>query len=165
MKKLKGSSNYEMIIMMVLLILFASSIYTMIYAGISTQERILNVKNSQINTRVATSYLNVKLKQNDKSEKISIVKNPMDGKDAIVLHDQFNDGSYDTWIYFENKKLVEQLVEIGSTPSAELGFEIAEVEDFQVELENNLLQTTISYKSNNQLYNITSKYALKSAQN
>lgn len=165
MKKLNGSSSLEMIMIMILLILFTSSTYTMIYAGLTAQDHILDQKQTQINTRVAISYLNVKFKQNDVLNKVSVEENPINGKNAIILHDTFNDSTYDTWIYLENGSLVEQLVETGKAPESDLGFEIAVVDDFNVEMENNCIKTTISYMINHREMNIDSIYTFKSNQN
>lgn len=165
MKKLRGSSSLEMIMIMTLLILFVASAYTMIYAGVTAQEHITSEKQTQMDTRVVTSYLNVKLKQNDIANKVTVVTNPIDNKNAICIRDAFNDGTYNTWIYYEDGKLVEQFVEVGKTPELDLGFEIGLLDDFQVEMDNNMIKTTISYTMDDKKISTDSIYTFKSIQN
>ncbi|MFV0503923.1 MAG: DUF4860 domain-containing protein [Lachnospirales bacterium] len=160
----KGSSTLEVVMMMVLLILFAGAIYTMIYATSITQSSIQSEKEAQSNSRVATSYMNVKIKQNDRQNKIVIEKNPITDENALVIIDEFGDGMYNTWIYLEDGILQEQLVTTGFTPESGLGFEIAELTSFNITQEDNKIYTTIEYQENEKEYSLDSIYALKSAQ-
>ena len=58
----KGSTLVELVMVMMLLILFGFTTYTLIYAGSETQRKIIEDKDAQVDARIAISYLNVRLK-------------------------------------------------------------------------------------------------------
>lgn len=157
----KGSSNIETIMTMTLLILFSAAIFALMYVGNDTEKRILEQNAIKANARVASSYINVKLKQNDIRGKISVKINPNTASNALVITDTNSKDKKNTWIYFENGYLLESTTE-ELAPDNDTAFQIAKIDDFQIEKENDTITTKIKYFYNNEMQKITSIIVLRS---
>ena len=153
-KNHKGSTLVELIMVMLLLILFGITISTLIHSGGEAQEKIISEKNAQIDARIALSYLNMKIRQNDSAEKISIEKTEITGENAIVIkvrYDSMYDDwiGYDTWIYWADGFIYECLTDPGEQPEIGLSFRIAEAGRFDTAInENGAIVNTIFYNVN-----------------
>lgn len=157
----KGSSNIETIMTMTLLILFSAAIFTLMYVGNDTEKRILDQNAIKSNARVASSYINVKLKQNDVSGKISVKVNPNTASNALVITDISSKEKKNTWIYFEDGYLLESTTE-ELAPDNDTAFQIAKIDDFQIDKENDTITTRIKYFYNNEMQKVTSIIVLRS---
>ena len=161
-----GSSLVEMVMVMALFILFGLTIYTLIHAGSNTKAKILAEKEAQIEARIAMSYINVRLKQNDVSGKISI--EPTGGPAGqmairIAEHGDFFD--FETWIFHSDNMLKESWV---TPPSDEAGMykAIAAIDGFSiVEAADGALRCIITYTHGGKPATLESITYLRSAQN
>ncbi len=116
-------------IMTVVVVLYSRDIY---YKVDLDNERIENIE-------VATSYLNVKIRQNDKSNAID-VKNVADlNEPALVISRADND----IWIYKYGTNLVQEDIPKGELPTQKNYFEIAEITDFNISLEDNKIEYSV----------------------
>jgi len=95
----KGNTLIEMIMVMTLLALFSVTIYTLIFAGGQTQQKIQANKDAQVDARIGLNYINVKLRQNDAAGWIDVRTNPLTGGDAIVIS-RPDFAPYEMWIFF-----------------------------------------------------------------
>jgi len=132
----KGGTLIELIMVMLLLILFGVSISSLIYSGSQTQEKIISEKNSQIDARIAVSYMNMKIRQSDTAGMISVKKNPTTGTDSVLIEEHYEWGSLDTWIFWEDGVIYECLVYAGEEPSAGRSEVIAHVDSFDAAFNN-----------------------------
>jgi len=168
------SSLIELIMVMTLLVLFGMTIFTLMYSGADTQDRIMREKNTQIDARIAVSYINVKLRQNDmlnrdidNQMKIGVRPISLTGRNAIVIRERTFDYEYDTWIYEYGGKLYELLTDPGDEPNEDnhkMGFYIVDVErmDTVFDAKNGTVTNTVYYSYNDGLDSITSTVYLRS---
>ncbi len=151
LKNEKGSSLVELVMVMMLLILFGATIYTIIFMGSSTQDRIIKEKDAQIEARIAISYINVRLRQNDAQGKISIMQNPVNNQNSIVIHDNYEGTLFDTWIYWSDGVLKECLVYPGEEVTDEPGMytPIANISGFDIQIKDDgSLYNKVTYEFN-----------------
>lgn len=160
--KRKGSGNFETVMAMVLLILFSMSIFVLMYVGKDTEKRILEQNDIKANARVASSYINVKIKQNDEINKISVKSNPATSENALVIASEENGEKIDTWIYFDDGYLFESTVLRSMAPDIQNAFPIAKIEDFFIEKQESKITTSIKYMYNGQMQKVTSIIVLRS---
>lgn len=156
----RGSTLVEMVMVMTLFVLFGLAIYTLIFAGSETQQRIMEEKDAQIDARIALSYINVRLRQNDKKNRISIQKNAINGRDSIVISRQ---ADYDVWIFWVDGKLMEFMPDIGQQPQAGLGLELVELEGFHAEMNEGVITSTVVYRYHDEQKEMSNVVYLRSA--
>jgi len=160
-----GSTLVELIMVMLLLILFGAAISVLIYSGGETQARIISEKNAQIDARVALSYVNMYIRQNDEADKIEIKPNAYTGEESILVKTRAEWGGYDTWIFFAEGCLYECLVDPGREPSVGLSFKIAEIDRFGVDLNaDGAIVNTIGYTVNDRPEEMSSVIFLRSGE-
>ncbi len=93
---------------------------------------------------VAMSYINVKVRQNDRSGVISVKTVEGLGEKALV----FTENEISTWIFEFDNKLIEKKAEQGTEPVLQNYIVIAEIEGFEVSLQDKLLKYSIIVKDN-----------------
>jgi len=158
-----GSTLVELIMVMLLLVLFGAAISVLIYSGGETQGRIIAEKNAQIDARVALSYLNMYIRQNDEAGKIEITPNAYTGEKSILVKTRAEWGGYDTWIFFADGCLYECLVDPGQEPAVGLSFKIAEIDRFDVTVnDDGSVTNTIGYIINDRAEEMRSVIFLRS---
>ena len=158
----KGSSLVELVMVMMLLMVFGFTIYSLIYAGSETQAAILENKDAQVDARIALSYVNVRLRQNDAAGKISIIPNPNTGQNAIVIKER-DEWYFDTWIYWSNGRLIECITDPGEIPIDEWGFTIVEIEGFYTSLNpDGTITNTVRYLYQGRIAELSSLVSLRS---
>ena len=170
MKKLlannKGNTLIELIMVMMLLALFGITMYTLIFAGSQTQQKINENKNAQIDARIALNYLNVKLRQNDAAGCIEVVDNPLTGEPAIRLRSNEVPGEeYDTWIYFYDGEILEYIGFPEDTePVYDFSVLVVKAEDFvtQYDAEGGTIVNTVFYTYNGAQKQMSTTVHLKS---
>ncbi len=130
-KHIKGNSQVELVMVMTLLILFGVTVFTLIAAGSNAQAKLIANKNSQTDARVAVSYLNVKIRQNDTGN-IVVKPCPVSGESALLIQTR-GDDSYDTWVYFFDGMIYEFIGLAGEEPSVDLSVGIIAANDLTFE--------------------------------
>jgi type II secretory pathway pseudopilin PulG len=160
----KGFAMIEMVMVMTLLILFGVTIYTLIYSGVNTQNRITEEKISQTDARVAMSFLNVRLRQSDARDMIEVKMFDSIGSNAIVIKERNPEYSYDTWIYSYEGRLMEALVNPDEIPNPSYGFGLADVERLETIIDGGRITNTIYYYSGDTLRNMSSTLLMRSKQ-
>lgn len=164
--KRKAASSIEIILIMILLILFSGAIFTLIYAGAITQENITNEKEMKVNIRVASSYINVKLRKYDEEGSILIKKNPFTNKDTLVFRDppdpNYTNEELFTWIFLEDGILYSQTITKDEELYSGLGVEIARISGLEVLNDGNRITTIIEYVNNGEIEKLESVYVVRS---
>lgn len=133
----------EAIATMLLLIVLGVGIFSLTVSSTSAYKRLYNGKNLQSELRVALSFVQMKIRQNDLKNAIRVEENPVNGGPAVVIREKIGDEVYETWIYQDDGKLREVLVLEGETPSNDLSFEIADLDGFSATIDKNLLNLSV----------------------
>lgn len=89
--------SVESIMVTLLLIILAASVSILIYEGSITYQSILSDKDNQENARVALSFVNMKIKQNDVAGHITLI--PYQDNYAIMITHTGEEAGLYTYIY------------------------------------------------------------------
>lgn len=99
--------SVESIMVILLLIVFAAAICVLIFEGSRTYRTIINNKNQDENVRIALSYVNMRIKQNDIEDSITIDPSGNQGSSVLILtHHGEEEGLY-SYIYHRDGILWE----------------------------------------------------------
>ncbi len=141
---MKIKELYENIIVMLYTIVLAvTTVVVVLYSrDIYSKVNKDNVKFENI--EVATSYLNVKIRQNDKSNTLNVVTLAKLNEPALHISKTEND----VWIYEYQGSLVQEDTKKGELPKQTDYFKIAEITDFNITLENNKIEYSVSIDEN-----------------
>lgn len=160
----KGYSLVELILVMVLMLLFGITIFTLILSGTQAYQKITRNKTAQEDARTALSYLNVRLRQGDIASCVWI--DDLNGAPALAILDPYSDEQKTTYIFEDHGMLLECITTQGNPPSAELSFDIVPALDFQVVANTmeNALSFTITYSQGEDSDTLSSRVVLRAAQ-
>jgi len=160
-----GNTLIELIMVMLLLILFGTAVTTLIYSGGEAQSRIIAEKNAQMDARVALSYLNMYIRQNDEADKVTVMPNDYTGENSILIRTRADWGGYDTWIFWADGHLYECLVDEGGQPAVGLSFVVAAVDSYSVtQNDDGAIRNTIGYTTGGRAEEMSSVIYLRSAE-
>lgn len=132
MNRKKGFLLIELLFVMVLLVLFGLTIFTLVISGSKTYSKLDKQKENNSELRIALSYVNMKILQNEAAGSFEIKKNPSGPGDALVINQKIGKEEYESWIYCSKNKLREAIVKKGIPPVDELSLEVADVYGFKV---------------------------------
>ena len=143
-----GNTLVELIMVMVLMVFFGFTIFTLIQAGSHTEQRIIDNKNAQVDARIALSYITVRVRKNDAAGLIEVAPVEHTGQDGILIRHRSFEDDYDRWIYFSDGKLMECLTYPDEQPEDDLSTVIVAVGDFKVSYdgEKNAISASIEYE-------------------
>ena len=143
-----GNTLVELIMVMVLMVFFGFTIFTLIQAGSHTEQRIIDNKNAQVDARIALSYITVRVRKNDSVGRIEVVPVDHTGEDAILIRHRSFEDEYDRWIYFSDGKLRECITYPDEQPEDDLSDIIVEIDGFAVSYDSskNTINASIEYK-------------------
>ena len=147
----RGDALVELVMVMMIMVLFGASVYAMIAAGSNAQEKIMRQKEQQVEARIALSYMNVRIRQNDARGKITIQPNGVNGQNAVLIRERDDEvffSPFDRWIYWSDGVLKECMVDPGEPVNDFPGMytPIAEVEGFAAEVDaDGNISVTIQY--------------------
>lgn len=128
----RGSMSVEALATMLLLLLLGIGVFSLAITSTSAYERILSSRSSQSEVRVALSFIEMKLRQNDLEGAVRIENNPVNGEPSLVITEQYGEEFYETWIYRDGGKLREALMSEGEAPYNDASFEIADLDGFKI---------------------------------
>lgn len=103
----------ESMIVMFVLILFAFVVFLVIDSGTNAYYKITNDKLSTESARVAYSYINMKIKQNDSSGSIKVVQTEF----GDTLKIDIEDSEFSSFIFYSDGFLYECLTKRDGEPS------------------------------------------------
>lgn len=145
--KNKGISKVEVVLVMVLILLMGISVFTLVVSSSGTYKSVLDEKESLTNLRIATSYVDNKIKQSDENSSIYIKNNPINDKPSIVIVQTIEEENYETWIYMSNNILKETYIKQNQEFNDDMGFEIAHIEEFVPVIKGNVMEINLSGNS------------------
>ena len=103
----KKALSIESLFVMILFMVFAVSMVMMIISGRSSYSKILDEKEQAEDLRIATSYLRMKLKQNNQVDSVFTVRLPQTDEEALEIWQDGEEKQYRTVIYFRENKIWE----------------------------------------------------------
>lgn len=119
------------VILSVLIILLGRDIYSTI-----NRDRAANY-----DKRVSLSYVANKIRQSDKENSVRIEN--LNGENAVVINETYDNEDYETWIYFYDNAIYEMFTDAGREFSPDDGMKVLGVESFAIEkLKDNLYKFT-----------------------
>lgn len=152
-KRYYGKTRLETIVVMLILLMFGISTYTLVLATTTSYEKSQNEHIAKDNLRLASSYIDSKIKHFEKNN-IKIEKTPLVNSNAIILEENIEGDIYQTIIYFKDKSLKEIFIKKGTQLDDSLSFEIARLEDIQInKIKDRILELTFHTKANGNDYN------------
>jgi len=165
-KSNNGFTLLELILALAILSIAAASVYTLIRTGSVSYNRAYERSMARNNARIAVSFVNIKIKQNDSSESVKIVddSNGSIGKNSSSTI-RFGRNKPYTWVYYDNteKKLKEYK---GDSFVYGNGVVIAEIAGFKVteELSGEMAAIEIKavYSDNGEVKELVSLATLRS---
>ncbi len=117
----------ESIVVMFVLILLAFVVFLVIRSGAGAYENIIEGKQTSEGARVAYSYINMKIKQNDVSGRISVVDTQYGGTLKLDTSQDFS-----TYIFFCGGYLYECVTRKDDMPNADAANIITSLSGFEV---------------------------------
>lgn len=118
----------ESMIVMFVLILFAFVVFLVIDSGTNAYQKITQDKLSTQSARVAYSYINMKIKQNDSSDNINVVQTEFG--DSLKIDTE--DGEFSWFIFYFDGALYECLSKKETLPSVGAANMISKLGDFEI---------------------------------
>ncbi|MDR1560224.1 MAG: DUF4860 domain-containing protein [Clostridiales bacterium] len=160
-----GSGLTELIMVMTLMIFFGMSMYLIIFAGSGVTKKVNADKDAQIEARTALSYVNVRIRQFDMADSVSVTRNDYNGGDSLLLKNRDPldpDLDYDTWIFWDNGVLMELLSDPYLSPQWGAAVSIARVDGFRIEQNYGFVTSYITYAYDGEEKTVSSSALLRS---
>lgn len=153
--------SVESIMVILLMILIAISISVLIYNGSLTYRNIIDNKNVEENTRIALSYINMRVKQNDNAGQITVDSQAYEGNNALVITHTGDEEGLFSYIYHYDGFLWECYTDGPLDHS--LSTEIIDVETMTIDFDPDLngVLTTIPVRNNNDTIDMTQLSVLR----
>ena len=143
-KNNKGVSKVEVILVMILILLMGLAVFTLVVSSSDTYKNVIDEKENLSNLRIATSYIDNKIKQSDEQSSIYIKNNPINGEASIVIVQRVDNENYETWIYLSDKMLKEAYIKQDQEFTDDMSFDIASIEEFVPSINDDIMEITIS---------------------
>ncbi len=163
MFKLGKRSSIESFLVIILFIIFSSAIAVILLEGAKTFDKIALEKESAENFRIASSYINMVIVQNDIADHIAVVTNFLDTQTALVVRHGGDEAGFATYIYHKAGYLWELYLAEEEEPSHELATKIVAVDGvcFSHNLTENHIAIDYIYKLSADSANIRQNIALE----
>ncbi len=146
MKNRVNNLSIESILVMILLVIFASAMSIVIIRGSESYDRLLTNKESEENARIALSYVNMMVRQNDEIGAVDLRKASVEGIDAIVIKHHGVEAAYTTYIYYYDGYLWTCYTD--EIPTRDLSDAIVPVVDLSYILVDDMITVKVSFKDN-----------------
>jgi hypothetical protein len=143
MKRLNINASIESFLVMVLMIVFTISTALIIVEGKQAFERVIENKEEDEEARIALSYVNKRIKQNDFLGNIEVIENGVEGRQALRIAHDYEDGLY-TYIFYDAGMLYECYTDM--VPTINLSTEIIPVKGVSFNQEGSLITMTVDYE-------------------
>jgi hypothetical protein len=157
MKRLNINTSIESLLVMILMVIFAFSTIFIIVEGKSAFERVTDNKIEDENARIALSYVNKRIKQDDRSDSINLIEDAVAGQDALKI--DHGDG-LSTYIYSFEGIMYECYTD--TVPTFELSTEIVPVNHLSFKIEDRTVHMSLTYEYHGKNIQVTQKTHLRS---
>ncbi|MBN2559055.1 MAG: DUF4860 domain-containing protein [Clostridia bacterium] len=140
-----------MVVLLILALCFSAVV--LMDAGRKAYSRILENNSRLTNARIALSYVNMRIRQNDFGGVITYEKNFLNGSEVLVIeHTGIEKGMY-TYIFYSGGALWEIYIPSGVDPGMEDAERIVEVEGFAMDYheEGNFFRISAAYSQDGKI--------------
>jgi hypothetical protein len=137
---------------------FTISIAFIIIQGKLAFERVIENKAEDEEARIALSYVNKRIRQNDVQGQIELLEKSVEGQEALrIAYDE--EGLY-TYIYFYDGVLYECYTD--QIPTVALSTKIATLANFDFDQDNQRITMTLDYEYHGEVMRLEQTMALRS---
>lgn len=99
--------SVESIMVTLLLIIFAVAISVLIFEGSATYRSVIDSRHDEENIRIALSYVNMRIKQNDVGGNIYVDDSLLTDTSVLVIHHYGEETGLHSFIYYKDGYLYE----------------------------------------------------------
>lgn len=150
--------SVETVMVMLVLVIFALVVFALIGAGAGVYGGILDEKENAQAARVAYSYVNMKLKQNDAQGRVEVGRTEFG--DTLII--QSESGEYVTWLFFSEGALYECVTAADGKPAVAAANRITSLEDFKLSRTGFYIEITCVCKNGDSLLTVKGTVGLRS---
>jgi Tfp pilus assembly protein PilW len=164
-RRTAGKTQTEVLAVFLLLLLMGVSVFTLASSGVAAYQRSERARSVQGELRVAMSFLQMKVRQSDRAGGIYLAPNPVNGTTALVLAEDIEGVSYETWIYHDEGHVKEALILAGEPFDNTMAFDVAQVGELTLNtnaLGTGLLIRAASEDENGRTYQAQTSLAIRS---
>lgn len=133
----ENNQSYQFIFILLLFFIIAIISLMVILLGKDIYSSINEDRISNYEKRVSLSYVANKTRQSDKENNIRIEN--LNGINAIVINEKYDEAVYETWIYHYDNAIYEMFTDEGVKFNLDDGMRIMEIDNFNIELINDNL--------------------------
>ncbi len=128
----KEQHTIDILFTLALFLAFAVLALFVVVLGANAYNDISRSSDENYNIRSSFVYLTEKIRQGDAYGNVAVTS--LSGSDALVLSQEINNDTYQTWIYLSNGKLNEIFIRAGTAFAPEAGQEIMDLSGFEIEV-------------------------------
>jgi hypothetical protein len=128
---MEKQNQFPFILIMLLYLIIVILSVLIIFLGKNIYDNINEERNTNYNLRVSLSYIANKLRQSDKSGSVEIKQ--VNGENALVLNEEYDDEQYQTWIYFYEGGIYEMFTDSENTFDLSDGMKLVDADVFNIE--------------------------------
>ena len=149
---MEKQNQFPFILIMLLYLIIVILSVLIIFLGKNIYDNINEERNTNYNLRVSLSYIANKVRQSDKGGAVELRQ--VNGENALVLNEEYDDEEYQTWIYFYEGGIYEMLTDSGSTFELSDGMKLLDADVFNIEKvrDNLYIFYAASNERNSELY-------------
>lgn len=133
----ENNQSFQFIFILLLFFIIAIISLMVILLGKDIYSSINEDRISNYEKRVSLSYVANKIRQSDKENNIRIEN--LNGINAIVINEKYDEAVYETWIYHYDNAIYEMFTDEGVEFNLDDGMRIMEIDNFNIELINDNL--------------------------
>ncbi len=127
----KGQHTIDILFTLALFLAFAVLALFVVVLGANAYNDISRSSDENYNIRSSFVYLTEKIRQGDAYGSVKVTS--IAGSDALVLSQEINNDTYETWIYLSGGKLNEIFIRRGTAFAPEAGQEIMDLSGFEID--------------------------------
>ena len=151
MRRRNGYTLIELALVLMLLILVAIVVFTLASSGSQTYLRLTAKQSQAADLRTGLSYLDVQVRKHDTQDALAIRPDPFGKQPALVVEQQIEGKTFQTWIYLYDGYLCELFAEKGIKLTPNMGNRIAPMDELTMQaLGNDALQVTLTRQAEGQ---------------
>jgi prepilin-type N-terminal cleavage/methylation domain-containing protein len=151
MKKRRGYTLIELVLVLMLLVLVAGVVFTLAASGSQTYLRLTEKQSQSTDLRTGLSYLDVQIRKHDTQGALSIRPGPFDSQPSLVISQEISGKTYLTYIYLRDGFLCELFVADDTVITEGMGSRIAAINSMQLDtLADGSLKITLSRQTGDQ---------------
>lgn len=148
MRRRRGYTLIELVLVLMLLVLVAAMVFTLAGTGSQSYLRLMAKQSQAADLRTALSYLDVQLRKHDELGAVAIQPDPFSGGPALLMILDADGQDFLTWIYLSDGYLCELTAASGTPVTAAMGSRIAPVDDLDLEpLGDDAIRVTLTRQS------------------